>query len=201
MECENFCEIYLKTFKEANDPEVFFKIIQLDGCFAKNFRNQIKNFEGIQKYRRNSEIEDDEVDEDDEEKGKNTYILKRPDFWTLKIQLELEEVEPLLKDYFYEERSILIGDPIIFYTQRRNWDDLPNTEIISWREAKKRDIKRKRSKDWEVTRWHTYQHRDDGILEVRRHRLDDQEENIFVVTSATFEVFFDTEGHKEFHKI
>uniref|UniRef100_A0A914C879 Uncharacterized protein n=1 Tax=Acrobeloides nanus TaxID=290746 RepID=A0A914C879_9BILA len=213
MECENFCEIYLKIFKEANNPENFIKLIQLDGTFVKNFEKQIKFFEGVLKIKPKDEddsSDDEEFDneneeEDDENETEKFYVLSRPDFWALKIKLEIEKVEPWF-DYFYEERSLLHTDPNIFDTRDWTWwEIMENIEIISWQQAKKRDIKRKRGKDWEkqynrrhsMHRW--LQHRSDGILEVRTEPVENQQ-NTFIVTRATFEMYFDDEGYKNSHE-
>uniref|UniRef100_A0A914EDU4 Uncharacterized protein n=1 Tax=Acrobeloides nanus TaxID=290746 RepID=A0A914EDU4_9BILA len=199
---EDFCEIFLKAFKETNNIEAMPKLINLDGSMKftdKNFVKFLNNYTGI-----TGRIEGlDELGWEhvlDEIGLEHVYELKRPDFWTLTIEFKLEKIWQGTK-LVCEECSKLYTDKKSFakdFGRSGTWyrEDFPIRETISWREHKLREKDRKKSRYWRwddgLYKWLHY--RKDGILELKSfHDYEKMEE--YVLKKASFKIFFDSEAY------
>jgi hypothetical protein len=163
------------------------KLINLDGSMKFNDKNFVKflnNYTGI-----TGRIEGlDELGWEhvlDEIGLEHVYELKRPDFWTLTIEFELEKTW-LGTILVCEECSKLYTDKKRFakdFGSSGKWyrEDFPIRETISWREHKFRDEARKKSRYWRWDdRFYKWLHyRKDGILELKFfHDYEDMKEYV-----------------------
>uniref|UniRef100_A0A914D4U6 Ycf1 n=1 Tax=Acrobeloides nanus TaxID=290746 RepID=A0A914D4U6_9BILA len=200
--CDNFCEIYFNAFKETKTPENFCPI-HLDPSFVDvDFISKLRFFEGIILL--------------DDFENEQTYLLKRLDFWSLKIMINLIKLHPITYQ-FYDE---IVQKHIYYKTTKVDFNPfiqdvryesiLVSQETISRQEAVRRDRRRKRNKLWKLKEkeddfrfgeWCSRKYeltKSSGvkvILEVSRYSVPNPIDE-FIVKNATFEVFFDEEGYR-----